>query len=353
MKSKLLTCALVLTLLTVSGCKVNDVYLIETENPSPSNTSEQTNVLTPLATEAPATSSTPETVILPSVTLTPETVILPSETSAPKITAGGKKTPELTKAPETQTKTEKVYLSSSWEFADFSEINSGYAVLYRAESNRKNLIIGVNAGHGTKGGTSKKTYCHPDKTPKLTGGTTAKGSLKAVAVSSGMSFNDGTSEAKVNLRTAQILKDMLLADGYDVLMIRDGDDVQLDNVARMVICNNIADCHIAIHFDGDGLDYDKGCFYLRAPDGLKSMYPVSQTWQKSHKLGDSIIEGLRANGSKIRSSGSTVIDLTQTSYSKVPSVNIELGNQSSKHNDEALKKLAAGVKKGIDNYFIS
>ena len=48
---------------------------------------------------------------------------------------------------------------------------------------------------------------------------------------------------------AQILKDKLLAAGYDVLMVRDVSDVQLDNVARTVICNNAADCHIALHWD--------------------------------------------------------------------------------------------------------
>ena len=89
-------------------------------------------------------------------------------------------------------------------------------------------------------------------------GTTGAGATKAVAVSGGMSFNDGTPESSVTLRMAQILKDKLLAAGYDVLMVRDGSDVQLDNVARTVICNNAADCHIALHWDGDGLSYDKG-----------------------------------------------------------------------------------------------
>ena len=48
---------------------------------------------------------------------------------------------------------------------------------------------------------------------------------------------------------ARILKDKLLAKGYDVLMIREGDDVQLDNIARTVIANNASDCHIALHWD--------------------------------------------------------------------------------------------------------
>ena len=54
-----------------------------------------------------------------------------------------------------------------------------------------------------------------------------------------------------------------------MLMVRDGKDVQLDNVARTVICNNVADCHIALHWDSDGLSYDKGCFYASVPEKLK------------------------------------------------------------------------------------
>ena len=61
-----------------------------------------------------------------------------------------------------------------------------------------------------------------------------------------MTFYDGTSESEVTFRMAQILRDRLLSQGYDVLMVRDGADVQLDNVARTVICNNVADCHISL-----------------------------------------------------------------------------------------------------------
>lgn len=96
----------------------------------------------------------------------------------------------------------------------------------------------MNAGHGTSGGASVKTYCHPDKTAKVTSGTTSAGATKAVAVSGGMTFADGTAESTVTLRMAQIFRDKLLAAGYDVLMIRDGKDVQLDNVARTVMANN-------------------------------------------------------------------------------------------------------------------
>ena len=246
---------------------------------------------------------------------------------------------------------ESVGLNESWEYADYSEVRSGSATMYVAKADRKNIIIGINAGHGTSGSYNYYTWCHPDKTPKVTGGTTAAGSEKAVSVSGGMNFSDGTPEAKVTLKEALIVKELLLEKGYDVLMIRESDDVQLDNVARTVICNNAADCHIAIHWDGDGLSYDKGCFYMSVPDGIKYLPGVAKTWQESERLGDCLINGLSACGNKIMGGGSMDMDLTQTSYSTVPSVDIELGNQSSDHSEEKLRILAEGIVKGIDLFY--
>ena len=244
-----------------------------------------------------------------------------------------------------------VGLNPAWRFADYSAINSGAAVMYLADRNRKNITVGVNAGHGTKGGSSVKTYCHPDKTAKVTGGSTAAGAVTAMAVSDGMNFHDGTPEKKVTLQMAQILKELLLENGYDVLMIRDGEDVQLDNIARTVICNNAADCHIAIHWDGDSLDYDKGCFYMSVPDGIKYLDNVAAVWQEDERLGECLIKGLSERGLKIFSNGSMDMDLTQTSYSSVPSVDIELGNGSSDHSTERLYEQGYGLLSGINSFF--
>ena len=73
--------------------------------------------------------------------------------------------------------------------------------MYKAKKNRKDIVIAVNAGHGTKGGSSVKTLCHPDGSAKVTGGTTAAGSVKAVAVSDGMAFRGGTAERDVTYGT--------------------------------------------------------------------------------------------------------------------------------------------------------
>ena len=346
MKQKMVMCLLAgVLVLGIGGCGTQEVEVPEVENvetaeeePVPEETAEEEG------DEQEKTDAEDQLKEVPTVDDAAES---------------GKTEPEETEPEETEAASASVVyedggqitLDPSWTYADHSKINSGAAVLYKAAENRKEIVVGVNAGHGTSGGTKVKTLCHPDGSAKVTGGTTAAGATEAVAVSSGMTFNDGTPESSVTLRMAQILKEKLLAAGYDVLMLRDGDDVQLDNVARTVICNNAADCHIALHWDGDGLNYDKGCFYISVPDGLKSMEPVASHWSEHNALGSALVEGLRAQGAKINGGGSMSIDLTQTSYSTIPSVDMELGNACSDHSDSALDLLGNGLVQGVNSYF--
>ena len=245
----------------------------------------------------------------------------------------------------------EIGLNPSWKYADFSKINSGKAKMYKASGNRKNKVVCVNAGHGTSGGSSVKTLSHPDSTPKVTGGTTAAGQVTSIAVSGGMTFADGTSEASVTLAMAKVLKNELLSRGYDVLMIRESDDVQLDNIARTVIANNNADCHLALHWDSTSSN--KGAFYMSVPNvaSYRAMEPVASNWQKHNRLGDSVISGLRGVGTKIFSNGSLEMDLTQTSYSTIPSIDIELGDKASSHDESVLKNHAKGIADGLDAFF--
>ena len=248
----------------------------------------------------------------------------------------------------------EIALNSSWKYANFSKINSGKAKLYKTTaSNKKGKVITVNAGHGTRGGESVKTQSHPDGTGKVTGGTNAAGAVTSMAVSSGMDFTNGQSEASVNLKVALKLRDKLLAKGYDVVMIRETADVQLDNIARTVIANNTSDAHIAIHYDGDGASSDKGVFYMKVPnvDSYKKMEPVSRMWQQHDRLGDNLVAGLKEKGLKVFGRGSLEMDLTQTSYSTIPSIDIELGNSTTATTDEANDIRAEGLAAGVDKFF--
>ena len=259
---------------------------------------------------------------------------------------------ESTAAEQTVVASELIPFTEDLHFAEYSKIHTDSAVLYRVSGpGARGFTVCVNAGHGTRGGGSVKTQCHPDGTPKVTGGSTAAGAVTATAVSGGMTFRDGTPEPVVTLQEALILRDVLIGRGYNVLMIRETDDIQLDNIARTVLANNYADCHVALHWDSS--ESDKGAFFMSVPDngGYKNMDPVKYTWEISELLGESLIEGLRNRGVKIWSDGSMDMDLTQTSYSSVASVDIELGDKVSPHTPEQLGLLAEGLADGVDLFF--
>ena len=239
-----------------------------------------------------------------------------------------------------------------WKYAKESQIHEDDVILYRSDAtSRKDKVIAVNAGHGTSGGSAKTTKSHPDGSPKVTGGSTSKGAIVSTAITEGMTFLDGTPEAMVNLKVARELKSALLKAGYDVLMIRDNEDTQLDNIARTVFANNNADCHIAIHFDSS--DNDKGAFYIGVPEveSYRNMEPVASFWEEHQLLGENLIWGLRSNDVKIYGKGCMEVDLTQTSYSTIPSVDLELGDRQSDYSGEKINQLVEGIVRGLDRFY--
>ncbi len=240
---------------------------------------------------------------------------------------------------------------SSWTYAKNSKIHSDPAFLYYATTAKpKNKTVAINAGHGCKGGESKKTLCHPNGTPKVTGGSTGAGATYATSINSGTDLS-GMSEAAANLKIAVNLKTKLINSGYNVLLIRQDSNTQLDNIARTVMANNNANCHIAIHFDST--TSNKGAFYMSVPNvsSYRNMKPVKNNWKRHHQLGNKVISGMRSAGVKIWGDGTLAMDLTQTSYSTIPSIDIEVGDKGTSTSSSNLNKLANGLLKGIKKYF--
>ena len=245
-----------------------------------------------------------------------------------------------------------VQISEEMLYSEYSAVYSGIAKLYcNPDKLRGGIVVCINAGHGSQKSMQVKTQCHPDGSPKVTGGSTQAGSIMAIAASSGMTFPDGTAESVVTLNQAIVLKEILLDAGYSVLMIRESDDIDLDNIARTILANEYADCHIALHWDSS--ESDKGVFYCSVPEisSYRSMEPVASTWEKSQEFGDCIIEGLRGKDIKIYADGKVPIDLTQTSYSMIPSIDLELGDKASDYSEDTLRKNAEGILEGINMYF--
>lgn len=236
-----------------------------------------------------------------------------------------------------------ITLNPDWEFADLSVINSGHGILYKASENRKNITVALNAGHGTFT-NNENVFSHPDKSEK------SDGQKFSSAISKGNSLNNGFLEDDVNLKVIHLLKTKLLNKGYDVLMVRDYTNTSLDNVARTVISNNIADIHISVHFDYDNSS-NGGIYFCSIPEDLKKFVHVEKHFEKSNFLGECLLQGLEDQGYKIKGNGKLPRDLVQNAYSTIPTCTIELGNQNSNTSFDNLNSRANGLLKGIENYF--
>ena len=328
-----------LTLLLLTGCKEKASEEKSTQNIPKSTTAVSTEIIEEITTETAIKNTT-------------ETTEISTEEMKEAATQPTTQTTLEEEPMEDEIQTKKVSLDPAWKYADYSKIHSGSATLYQHSDPFWNgVTVCINAGHGTKGGESERTLCHPDGSPKVTGGTTGAGATTSYAISSGMEFPNGTSEAEATLSLAQIVKEKLLDEGYNVLMIREDNDAGLDNIARTVIANNMADCHIALHYDST--DNDKGAFYMSVPDigGYREMEPVRDHWKDHHALGEAVISGMEEEGANIFSNGHMDMDLTQTSFSTVPSIDLEVGDAGSDLSERTQNKLAEGIVKGINKYY--
>lgn len=255
-------------------------------------------------------------------------------------------------AKEFKKEKEVIYWNEQAVYADESVIHTGTAMLYYSQAaEKKNKTVCINAGHGTDGGWEYTTYCHPDHSPKTTGGSTGEGSLKATCISEGTTLYDGTPESEATLELALLVRERLLEAGYNVLMLRESSDVQLDNIARTVLANQYADCHIALHYDST--EYNKGAFVINVPDiwEYRNMEPVASHWQEHNRLGECVIDGFTSVGVPVFSDGYMGIDLTQTSYSTIPSIDVEVGDRASDHSKPVLLNLAEGILAGVNLFF--
>ena len=246
---------------------------------------------------------------------------------------------------------EEVYLDESFRYATYSQVNTGFAKLYKNNSyNKKEGTVCVNAGHGVKGGEKyPKTYAHPDFSKKLTSGTNGT-TQKSYAISSGMTFPTGETEHEINLKVALYLRDILLSNGYSVLMIREDSDSHLDNVARTVLANNYADCHISLHYDSTETNAGIFCIVASRKEAYLKMEPVKTVYKKSDEFANMLITTFKKYNEKISGKGIQYQDLTQISYSTIPTVDLELGDKLADISDDRLHNLSIEICDGIDEY---
>lgn len=206
----------------------------------------------------------------------------------------------------------------------------------------KGKTICIDAGHQGKGNS--------DKEPNGPGSST----MKAKVTSGATGCVSGTAESKINLEVAQKLQQILSERGYNVIMCRITQDIDISNAQRAVIANNAnAAAFVRLHCDSSESSSPSGTMTM-APS-INNRY-CSEIAESSQRLAKAILNQTCLSAQS-KNRGVTITDtMTGLNWAKVPVTIIEMGFLSNPQEDRLLndssyqEKLAIGIANGIDEF---
>lgn len=203
-------------------------------------------------------------------------------------------------------------------------------------------LIVIDAGHQRYGNNEQEPI-----------GPGAK-ETKAKVTSGATGIVTGKLESLINLEVAFKLKEKLEASGYQVIMVRTSQDVNMSNSERAKIANeNNAGAFIRIHCNSDNSSAVKGALTI-APS--KSNQYCSQIAEASQSLSKSVLDNI-CNETGAKNRGVMISDtMSGINWCQVPVTIVEMGFLSNQEEDRLLSdssyqdKIVTGIVKGINEY---
>ena len=178
--------------------------------------------------------------------------------------------------------------------------------------------------------------------------------MKAKVSSGTKGVSTGISEYELNLQVALYLKEELLNRGYEVVMIRETNDINISNVERAIIANKAAaDAFIRIHADSCENSSASGVMTIcQTPQN-----PYNSEWYlESRRLSECVLDYVVAETGATRRMIWETDTMTGINWTTVPTTILEMGFMSNPEEDKKMateeyrKQIAVGIANAIDAY---
>lgn len=210
---------------------------------------------------------------------------------------------------------------------------------------KKSNLVAIDPGH--QGFGQDMTGVEPN----------APGSevMKARIVSGTQGTTTGLAESELNLSVALKLQEELEERGYQVVMTRTDQDVNLSNVERAAIATEAgAQITVRIHANGSEDSSVSGALTMIPSAG--NPY-VGELYQESYELADSILESY-CEATGLLNDGIVETDtMTGINWSTMPVTIVEMGFMTNPGDDLYMadennqETMACAIADGIDTYF--